>query len=170
MLNSTFLELKTRKYLKKNLVPRANQAYGTASTAGIIFSTEDLKKHRLVKGFKKQLEQDGKKVNVLTYLPKGHQNFEFMFDFFTIKELNFWGIFNSEAVVRFASQPFDYLFYLDQEGTPLIRNILAMSKAKCRIGSYEEGNASFCEMMVQASNGSLQSLLDEMYKYTKQLT
>ena len=116
------------------------------------------------------MEEDGKTVNVLTYLPKGHQNFEFMFDFFTIKELNFWGIFNSEAVLKFVEQPFDYLFYLDQEGSPLIRNIMAMSKAKCRIANYEEENAKFCEMMVQAPGNSYQGLLEDMYKYTKKLT
>ena len=170
MLSHKFLELKTRRYLEKNKVNRANQAYGTASTVGIIFSTEDLKKHKLVKKFKHRLEEDGKTVNVLTFLPKGHQNFEFMFDFFTIKELNFWGMFNSEAVTKFAAQPFDYLFYLDQEGSPLIRNIMAMSKAKCRIANYEEENAKFCEMMVQAPNGSFQGLLEDMYKYTKKLT
>ncbi len=170
MLNHKFLELKTRRYLKRNTVHRANLAYRSASTAGIIFSTEDLRKHKLVKNFKHQLEEDGKTVNVLTYLPKGHQNFEFMFDFFTIKELNFWGIFNSEAVLKFVEQPFDYLFYLDQEGSPLIRNIMAMSKAKCRIANYEEENAKFCEMMVQAPGNSYQGLLEDMYKYTKKLT
>ncbi len=170
MLNKKFLALKTRSYLKKNEVRRANLAYNQAKSVGIIFSIQDLKKHESIKKFKKILEADGKLVKVLGYLPKGPQNFEFMFDFFTVNEVNFWGKFESDVVAKFASEPFDYLFYLDKDSNALIHNILAMSKAKCRIGSYQEQNAHYCEMMVQAPNGSLQGLVDEMYKYTKLFT
>ncbi|TRX60856.1 hypothetical protein FNH22_07380 [Fulvivirga sp. M361] len=156
--------------MKKNAVYRSTMAYRSAKNVGIVFSVEDLKKHELIKRFKKALENDGKNVSVLAYVPKGHQNFEFLFDFFTIKELDFWGQFNSEAVQKFTSQSFDYLFYLDQEGNPLIRNILAMSKAKCRVGNCLEDNANFCELMIQTHNGSMQNMVDEIYKYTKLLT
>lgn len=170
MLNKKLLSLKTRSYLKKNAVKRANLAYETAKTVGIIFTIEDLKKHNLIKGFINNLENDGKNVSILAYLPKGMQNFEFKFDFFTVNELTFWGKFESEVIQNFVEQSFDYLFYIDNTSNPLIRNILAMSKAKCRIGSYDEENARFCEMMVQGKERSTQSLLTEMYKYTQLLT
>ncbi len=170
MLNKKLLSLKTRSYLKKNAVKRANLAYETAKTVGIIFTIEDLKKHNLIKGFINNLENDGKNVSVLAYLPKGMQNFEFKFDFFTLNELTFWGKFESEVIQNFVEQSFDYLFYIDNTSNPLIRNILAMSKAKCRIGSYDEENARFCEMMVQGKEKSTQSLLTEMYKYTQLLS
>ncbi|MEM9857079.1 MAG: hypothetical protein AAF843_06975 [Bacteroidota bacterium] len=170
MLNKKLLSLKTRSYLKKNAVKRANLAYETAKTVGIIFTIEDLKKHNLIKGFINNLENDGKNVSILAYLPKGMQNFEFKFDFFTVNELTFWGKFESEVIQNFVEQSFDYLFYIDNTSNPLIRNILAMSKAKCRIGSYDEENARFCEMMVQGKEKSTQSLLTEMYKYTQLLT
>ena len=145
-------------------------AYKTAKTAGIIYTTEDLKKHELIKKFIKDLENDGKQVSVLAYLPKGMQNFEFRFDYFTVNELTFWGKFESQIIQNFVGQPFDYLFYIDTESNLLIRNILAMSKAKCRIGNYDDENAGFCEMMVQGKEKTVDSLLSEMYKYTQLLT
>ena len=60
MLNKKFLSLKTRSYLRKNDTKRANLAYNSAKTVGIIFTTEDLKKHELIKKFIKDLENDGK--------------------------------------------------------------------------------------------------------------
>lgn len=170
MLNKKFLSLKTKSYLKKNNVDRTNMAYGVAKSVGIIFTIEDLKKHDQIKQFIKNLENDGKQVKVLAYLPKGLQNFEFKFDFFTINELSFWGKFESSAIENFVAETFDYLFYVDHESDPLIRNILAMSKAKCRIGNNHEDNARFCEMMVQGSDQSVESMLKEMYKYTQLLT
>lgn len=170
MLNKKLLSLKTRSYQKKNDVQRANMAYDSARNVGILFSTEDLKKHEQIKQFIKNLEQDGKKVSVLTYLAKGMQNFEFKFDFFTINELSFWGKFESKHILNFAAQPFDYLFYIDLESNVLIRNILAMSKAKCRVGNYDQENEGFCEMMVQGKEKTTESLIKEMYKYTQLLT
>ncbi|MEM7107878.1 MAG: hypothetical protein AAF519_06605 [Bacteroidota bacterium] len=169
MLNKKFLALKTRSYLKKNSTKRANLAYDTAKTAGILFTVEDLHKHEQIKKFIKNLERDGKKVSVLSYLPKGMQNFEFRFDFFSIGEFNFWGKFESQVIKDFVNQSFDYLFYIDIEGNALIHNILAMSKAKCRIGGYNEENARFCEMMVEGKDKTVDSLLVEMYKYTQLL-
>ncbi|MEM8568956.1 MAG: hypothetical protein AAGF85_21030 [Bacteroidota bacterium] len=107
MLNKKFLALKTRSYLKKNNTRRANLAYNSAQTRGIIFTVEDVKKHELIKKFIKNLEEDGKKVSVLTYLPKGMENFEFKFDFFSINEFNFWGKSESQVIRNFANQSFD---------------------------------------------------------------
>ncbi|MGD1959954.1 MAG: hypothetical protein ACFB2Y_13930 [Fulvivirga sp.] len=170
MLNKKFLSFKTRSYLKNNNITRANTAYSSAKTIGILFSVEDLKKHEQIKHLIKNLEKDGKQVSVLAYLPKGTQNFEFKFDFFTIDELTFWGKFESQAIQNFVNQSFDYLFYIDTESNALIRNILAMSKSKCRIGNYDEENAKFCEMMVQGKDKTIESLIKEMYKYTQLLT
>lgn len=149
---------------------RSSTSYDQAKSIGIIFSTDDLKKHETVKKFVKRLERDGKKVHVLSFLPKGKENFEFLFDFFTEKDVSFWGNFTAELVINFANKPFDYLFYLDVDSNLLIKNILAMSKAKCRVGKFDEENNAFFELMIQTHNGSTEYLVDEMYKYTKILS
>lgn len=170
MLTDKFLQYRTNSWVKKNHTIRANGAYGKAENVGIIFTIYDLKKHETVKNFIKRLKNDDKKVEVLAYLPKETQNFEFLFDFFTDKDLNFWGSFTSEAVIKFVKQPYDYLFNIDDSSNSLVNNVMAMSNAKCRIGKLIEGQEKFYEMMVQSPKGSTASLIDEMYKYTKLLS
>ena len=135
---------------------------------GIIFSVEDRQKHDDIKEFIKRLEQDGKQVKVLEFLPKRKENYEFLFDFFTTQDLNFWGKVDKPEATNFSQTAFDYLFYIDTEHNPLILNLLAQSKAHCRVGKFQEGNERFFEFMIE-TNGTTSGLINNMYQYTKQL-
>ncbi len=168
MFKMNFLKMRTESALKKNKSLRASIPYQQAKNIGIIFSVEDKQKHVDVKEFIRLLEQDGKKVHVLEYLPLKKENYEFMFDFFTIEDLNFWGNLNSGKAIHFSETPFDYLFCIDKESNPLVLNLMARSKARCRVGRYHETESPYFEMMIE-QNGTTKGLIETMYKYTKQL-
>lgn len=170
MLNTKILSYKTRALVKHSKVARGSISYDKAKSIGVIFSIDDQSKHETIKKFINQLHKDGKKVQVLAFLPKGKDNFEFMYDFFTLKDISMWGNFTADQVTNFANQPFDYLFYIDDTSHPVIRNILAMSNAKCRVGKFIDDNSAFCELMIRTENGSIQNLVNEMYRYTKILS
>jgi hypothetical protein len=163
-----FLRMRTSSSLKKNRNPRASIAYRRAHSIGIIFSVEDRQKHDEVKDFIRQLEQDGKNVRVLEFLPQKKENYEFLFDFFTVDELSFWGKITSATALKFIETPFDYLFYIDQQSNPLVLNLMAQSRAHCRIGKYAEADSPFYELMIE-HQGTVKGLIDNMYKYTKLL-
>lgn len=163
-----FLQIRTHAALKKSKGLRASMPFKQAHNIGILFSVEDKQKHTDIKEFIHQLEQDGKKVQVLEYLPLKQENYEFMFDFFTIKDLTFWGKINSAQALKFSETPFDYLFYIDREHNPLALYLLATSKARCRVGRFHQEGSSFFEMMIE-QNGTNKGLIETMYKYTKQL-
>lgn len=154
--------------MRKNKSPRVSTPYKKSNSIGVIFSVEDKQKHDDVKEFVKHLEQDGKQVRVLEFLPAKTENFEFLFDFFTIQDLNFWGRIDNSKVSNFIQTTFDYLFYLDKEHNPLILNLLAESKAFCRVGNYNEQCESYFELMIE-NKGTVKGMIDNMYKYTKQL-
>lgn len=160
--------MRTNSALKKNKSLRASMPYKQALNIGILFSVEDKQKHADVKEFIHQLEQDGKKVQVLEYLPLKQENYEFMFDFFTIKDLSFWGKINSTQAVKFSETAFDYLFYIDRTHNPLALYLLATSKARCRVGRFEGEGSAYFELMIE-QNGTNKGLIETMYKYTKQL-
>jgi hypothetical protein len=168
MFKMNFLKMRTESALKKNKSLRASIPYQQAKNVGIIFSVEDKQKHVDIKEFIRLLEQDGKKVHVLEYLPLKKENYEFMFDFFTIQDLNFWGNLNSDKAVQFSDIPFDYLFCIDRESNPLVLSLLARSKARCRVGRFHETDSRYFEMMIE-QNGTTKGLIETMYKYTKQL-
>lgn len=129
---------------------------------------EDRQKHDDIKEFIKNLEMDGKQVKVLEFLPRKKENYEFLFDFFTIEDLNFWGVINNVKAGNFTQTAFDYLFYIDNQHNPLILNLLAQSKAHCRVGKYQSENEPYFEFMIESS-GTVKGLIDNMYKYTKKL-
>ncbi|HYG20989.1 MAG TPA: hypothetical protein VD816_18755 [Ohtaekwangia sp.] len=163
-----FLKFKTQSLLKRNKALRNNLPYQKARTCGIIFTVEDKQKHFVVKEFIKKLELDGKHTQVLEFLPANTDNYEFKFDFFTDKDVSFWGSITSGNAVQFSDAPFDFLFYLDLTPNPLILHLLARSKAKCRVGCHFEGGEPYLELMIE-SVANTQALIDGMYRYTTQL-
>lgn len=168
MFKNKFLHYRTHSALKKNDSLRMSLPYQQAQSVGILFSVEDKPKHDAIKEFIKKLQLDGKKVMVLEYLPKQKDNYEFMFDFFTVKDLTFWGKIESPDADKFMDTPFDYLYCVDNDTNPLILHVLARSKARCRIGKYAEKCNPYFELMIE-QNGSVKNLIESMYKYTRQL-
>lgn len=154
--------------MRKNKSLRASTPYRKSNLVGIIFSVEDRQKHDDVKDFIRHLEQDGKQVHVLEFLPKKKDNYEFLFDFFTIGDLTFWGHIKNAQAEKFSETAFDYLYYIDQQPNALVLNLLARSRAHCRVGRHMEGNEPYFELMI-SGNGTPKGLMDSMYKYTKQL-
>jgi hypothetical protein len=163
-----FLDMRTQSALKKNSAVRATVPYASAQHLGVLFTVEDQQKHLLIKDFIQKLTQDGKQVHVLEFLPKKKDNPEFMFDFFSAQDLNFWGKLSNDNVEKFIKINFDYLFNIDLTSHPLMQHILALSKAHCRIGKYDETAMAFYELMIE-TNGSVQGLLENMYTYTRKL-
>jgi hypothetical protein len=158
------LKYRTNLLLRNNKADRTNLSYRKAQQVGIIFTVEDKIKHETVKEFIKKLEQDGKKVQVIEFLPAKKDNYEFRFDFFTEKDLSFWGNITSTDAIKFANTPFDFLFYVDITPNPMILYLLALSKAKCRVGrSWDDGHSYF-ELMIETV-ANIKVMMETMYKY-----
>ena len=167
-MKTSLLKLKTNSYLNRNKTLRSSMPYKQAANVGILFSVENKQKHDYIKDLIKKLQHDGKVVSVMSFLPKKSENYEFLFDFFTDQDFNFWGNINSNSVSTFSETPFDYLFYLDTKPNPLILNLLAKSKAKCRVGKFVDSNKPYFELMIESVDG-LKGLIDAIYKYTSLL-
>ncbi len=163
-----FLKRKTQSYLKNNKTLRSSEPYKKAASIGVIFTVEGRPKHDHIKNLIRKFEHDGKQVKALAYLPPDQENYEFLFDFFTYREISLWGNITARSAVAFADTPFDFLLYLDATPNELILNVVAKSKAKCRIGKFWAEGEPFFEMMIE-SNGDARSLIDELYKYTTAL-
>jgi len=163
-----FLKIKTKALLRKNKTQHVNLPYKKAQTIGVIFTVEDKQKHFVIKEFIKKLEADGKIVQVLEYLPEKKENYEFKFDFFTTKDVSFWGTITSSNALQFSDAPLDFLFYLDLTPNPLILHLLARSKAKCRVGRFWDEGHDYLDLMIE-SVANTQALVDNIYKYSAQL-
>lgn len=164
----TFLRYNTQNQLKKNKTLRSSTPFKKATRIGVVFTVENRTKHDAVKDFIKKIESEGKSVNVLSFLPEKKENFEFLFNYFTKKDISFWGSLLSNDALQFANTPFDFLYCFDEQPNPFVLNLLARSKAKCRVGHYQEGQEAFYEMMIESKQG-VKSLMDSALRYSHEL-
>ncbi len=164
------IQIKTRSYVKQKKKDRVTIGYDQAMHVGVIFTIEDEKKHEEVKKFVNDLLKEDKKVEVIAFLGKGKENHEFKFDFFTEKDFTFSGDIGGRQLITFTSKPFDYLICLDLKPNLYLENILARSKAKCRIGHYSgPGTSDFFELMISLNGQEpgLRNLYQQIFHYTK---
>lgn len=170
MFKKKFLSLSTKTFLKKNKIARRTIRYVKAKNIGIIYSVEDKTKHHAVKLFVKELKDEGKDVQVISFMGKGKENYEFLFDFITLNDVSFWGKLKSNSALQFASTEFDYLFNIDKDRNQLVENIMARCKAKCRIGVYSKDNGEFYELMINIkSMENTDEIIRTMHHYAKKI-
>lgn len=162
---SKLLSVNTNKWSKNNNSIRSATKYRSSETIGIIFSIADRAKHDIIKGIIKRFEADGKHVSVLAFLPEKGENHEFLFDFFTKKDISFWGKYRTEQISKFINTSFDYLLHIDFDDNEAINGILAQSKAKCRVGGVTETQSKYYELTITTQFKDFQLLVDEMYNY-----
>ena len=167
MLSTYFLSLRTSSFLKSKSVIRGTNGFADSLSIGILFTYSDNHNFGLVKGIIQRLESEGKKVDSISYIEKMEEADIHKFSFFNLTDKDFWGNWNKPMVKNFMEIPFDYLLNLDLNTNIATQNILAGSKAKCRVGRYEEGKSDYFEMMIDHKENDYEKYLDQVYHYIK---
>ncbi|MCF6361193.1 MAG: hypothetical protein L3J29_10590 [Cyclobacteriaceae bacterium] len=168
MILGQALSYKTNRFLKSNINLRESIPYTQAQNFGILFSNSTPEKGKIAEQLSTLLKGDSKKVKVLAY----DRNVEIKhlpFESFSKKDLNFWGNIISQSVQNFSNVSFDFLICLDHNPGEIIKNLLAKSKAKCRVGvcSNSEAYHKTFELIIQTENDL--NTVDSVYSYTKNI-
>lgn len=170
MINKTLLQKRTERLLTENQSSGNTLSYKDASNIGILFTQTTREKYHAIRNMAKQFKNDGKRVEVLCYLEKGGENYDFLYDYITSKDIGMWGKMQSTAANKFAEIGFDYLYYLDFDQNIYLENVLAMCKASCRIGFYRKNNPGLLDLMVQVnSKSSFETAIEQILFYTMKL-
>ena len=168
MIARKILPFNTRKLVKNPPVSRGSTPFQEVQQIGILYTIEDKAKHQEVSLLVQELEEMGKKVQVLCYKPKNADNPDFRFEFFEEANLSFFGRLEGESIDTFLKKPFDYLFFLDKEANLYMENILARSKARCRVAiNQPEDKRALFELMIQPKSQNLRELIAEILRYVK---
>lgn len=150
-IKKNFLRWKIKQAMQaQKSIKRQTPNYDEASSIGILLKTDNPLMLPAIQKLINQLAKDNKKINVLVYVPANEAVIDLGFQHYTFteKEIDTWGNINLEVVETFMNQSFDFLYCISKNDEPIFQYILAKSKAKCRIGKFDEGNASFYEMMI----------------------
>ena len=167
MLRKFLLSFNTSFAVKRNNAIRISEGYMHAKKIGIVLTFKVDQHKRYIDDLMSKIKQDGKELTILTYMPVAGKEEEFSYPNFTDHDLEFTGKFNNETLAFFVKMPFDYLLNLDVDLNPAIANVLANSKAKCRVGNYNENKHEFYELMIDAKESSYEDFLVQMYHYMK---
>jgi hypothetical protein len=152
--------------------PRNVVNYQQVNKIGILFHLSDDVDPEPLAQFIRKLEQDHKKLKLLTYLDTTHSHpYRFYIDFFHKDDIPWTGKLEDIPKIRqFLDTPFDYLFCIESEPQPVFHSILQKSIANCRVGLYNEKRTNLFELMVQNPDWKdLTHTLEQMLSYTKQL-
>ena len=169
MILTPWLNHKTSKAQKSNMGLRKSIAYKEAIKIGIIFCNDEQSKIEAADRLSTLLKMDGKQVKILAYERRNDVK-HLPYDSITKENFSFWGKFIGKPITDFVNAEFDFLVCLDEQPNNLVRNILASSQAKCRVGRYEESNQPSFEMLLKNTKSEDKSWVDSIYQYLKILS
>jgi hypothetical protein len=171
IIGKHFLPWRVKQALKNNKSLRDNIGFNKAKQIGIIFSSKSKAKNDAIQKYTEELRESGKDVTVLAFvsknadIPPGH------IDHFSQNELTITGVIRNEKALKFTEKTFDYLVCLDTQADLYVKNILAMSKAKFRLGTYvDDESEDYFEMMIKLKHDSnFDHLIEEIKTFTNKL-
>lgn len=170
LINKNLLRKRTERLLTENKSTGITLNYREAKTIGILFTQADRNKYTAIRNLVKQFKNDDKRVEVLCFLEKGGENYDFRYDYITSNDVGMWGKMQSPSALKFAEVNFDYLYYLDLKNNIYLENVLAMCKTGCRIGFYKQNNDGLLDLMIEVNGKSgYETAIDQILFYTMKL-
>jgi hypothetical protein len=91
-------------------------------------------------------------------------------DTFSKKDFNWVGKISNKSISNFIKTPFDFLISLNTSTILYVENILALSKAKCRVGVSSEENYQFLDFMILShSQNTWETTIENIKHYTENI-
>jgi len=143
---------------------------GEAKNIGLLFTVNDEQTYNRIDRYAKLLQRDRKVVRVLGFvneksIPHYCQT-QIFFDYFTLKDLNWYNKPVKNTVNDFISKEFDVLIDLNTTDDFFIQHIAGVSKAHFKVGKYAEMNTRYYDLMIQLQGSTDQdSYIEQIHHY-----
>lgn len=125
-----------------------------AKTVGILFDATQAENFDLVKKYIIYLKDMKKRVKAIGFYnqkqtpPMAYSKLEY--DFFTLKDLNWYNFPDNIYVRNFIDEEYDILLDLNIYDSFPLRYVSSLSKAKFKVGKRNERNSSTFDLMIDA--------------------
>ena len=163
MFKKLGLKYRTKRASKK----RANQIdHSTKKSQKVgIVTSKEIYKTSGFKSFINKLSSKGMDTDILVF-SEDKALTESSTSQYGIQDYNWSGKIKSPLVNKFIKTPFDFLFSVNTSSILHIENILALSKAKCRIGTCTNQKSEHLDFMIKVKeNSSIDKLTSSMLHY-----
>ena len=130
--------------------------FNEIKTVGILFDATNPEDFELVKRYVVYLRQHRKKVKVIGYFStKNIPDMTFSkleYDFFSTKQLNWFGKPTSMIIQNFINEKYDVLLDLNINDHFSLKYISALSKADFKVGKFSTLGVEIYDMMIDSDN------------------
>jgi hypothetical protein len=149
--------LRFKKELQENISGHETVSFDAAKKIGLLYDATEQKDFEIIKEYVKTVRSRQKEVLALGYVDKKelpqNQFAQLGLDFFTRKDLNWQHFPQSLEVSNFIRERFDIVLNLSDNTVFPLRYIAAVSKAKFRVGRFDETSVPCYDMMIDATQG-----------------
>lgn len=151
--------LKQQQASKKNIIKIKG-----AKHIGILFNASDIENREKVVSYSQKLKKEGYQVKMLGYLDQKTESITFPFDYFTIKDVNFYYVPKNNHIEHFLSLDLDILMNLDLSNVLPIHYLAAASNAAFKVGALFEGQDQYHLMIETSGKNNLDAFITETSK------
>ncbi len=120
-----------------------------AKTAGIIYDASLPEHDAAVAKFAEMMKSKGKTVEIMAYVNDKKIETKEGMAIFNPKAVNWYGVPLDERVSAYCAKPFDLLICAITEGSKPLEYIAYMSKAKYRVGPFDEQKTKYYDLMIE---------------------
>lgn len=143
-----------------------------ANAIALLFKITKEEDYINVQKFSKYLKSEfgTKKVFVLGYWDDPKKDPEFMqskldFDYFSKKDLNWFGIPSGGKIENFLQSSFDILIDLNNYYNVPLRYLIAKCNANLKVGRFSKDNEDFFDVMIGDNKMGFEAYGNELVKY-----
>lgn len=169
---------KTGRYILKQKIRRSSRTkefinLEDATRIGVIFHQTDYNSFESVQKFLKKLAEDGKQIFAIGFIEKKEIPQEYVlkkgFNFFCLKELNWYYKPEPVFVADFIERDFDLLINLSIDNVFPVDYIFALSNARFKAGKYTEGY-EFADLSIDIKkSGDIDYLIMQISHYLSEI-
>jgi hypothetical protein len=161
-----FLSKELRKISRNRVICSIKDA----KSIGLLFDASDEEDHKIVTEFVQYFKDNQKIVKSLGFVNFNrvpHYCFpKLSYDYFTKKDINWYSKPSGVKVNDFVNEEFDVMIDLCTKSCFSLTYITAISKAKFKVGKFDEGNKEYFDFMLNvASNISLRDYIRDLTHY-----
>lgn len=142
-----------KRALKKKLRSNKGVSLQSAKRIGLLALLDSETKFNQVAAFKKLLEEEGKQVLALGFIPqKNTPDFLLLqakIDVFSKRNVNFWGVPKGAFVRNFTHEKFDILIDVSVGEFTALKYIAGVSDAGIKVGKYQKNMLYVYDFMIK---------------------
>jgi|GEM_PF-2321318 len=157
-----------KRYSAKNKKKRFVVPFSEVKKVGIIYP-HDAENDTEIRRFSKKLNEHGIATSTLGFVEEkeldGHFSPNLRSDYFCLKDVNRLKLPIRSNVMRFISEPFDYLIVSTVDVHEPLLGVASLSKANMRVGKYLK-EYDFCfDIMIDGEHRDIRALNEEVLDY-----